>query len=448
MVGNSQRIRWSSIAAMTLSLTAATPAQAVAPPPEAKQGLSLAQRGECKAAVPLLETAEKKHSSPTTAVALANCLVKMGDLARAYELYTAAAQAKPASDWTASDKLSQKAAAERGSKLEKRLGTIRLKPADKYEDLVVTIDGRTIENPLSPFRVRAGRKLHLRAEAKGHETFDIDLTLREGETQGVPLPLNTKKKKPTGGNPMVESGLPESAEDESPPAATARRKRGPSIWLGAEYRGYVIPTFAVNILGDGGKTIFVPGAAVSLTRSWSRYDVAFGISYASFKVSDMPFKAKSAPKTDYELIDSDLQTLQAALELYFRTPLDDRGRWQLRVGAGAGIGWTFLGDLKRTQAYFQDEGDTNTDHLQKCIGPNNPPGTFRFCNELDADFNHYDGYREPNWSRGGYRPLIYPWLAIPEIGITWRASRTVAIDLQTALSISGIMTGLGVRYGL
>jgi len=91
-------------------------------------------------------------------------------------------------------------------------------------------------------------------------------------------------------------------------------------------------------------------------------------------------------------------------------------------------------------------GDPST--YLPCQGPNNPRGTFAYCNALDKDATHYPGYTEPDWFHGGIRPSLFPWLVLPQLGFSFRPSANVAIDLDTGVSISGILTSLGVRFGL
>ena len=67
---------------------------------------------------------------------------------------------------------------------------------------------------------------------------------------------------------------------------------------------------------------------------------------------------------------------------------------------------------------------------------------------LDKDASHYDNFAKPDWFHGGIRPLVYPWLVLPELGITWRPTNRVAIDLEAGASLSGILTGLGLRFAL
>ena len=143
----------------------------------------------------------------------------------------------------------------------------------------------------------------------------------------------------------------------------------------------------------------------------------------------------------------------------FRLQPRDNANW---FGAGLGVGWTFMGDLYRTQAYPADAvpGDQSTFvpgdpyRYVKCRGPNNPAGSFRYCNQLDYDADHYPGYVEPSWftrPKGrpqGLRPLVYPWLVLPEIGLSFRPWDRFALDLRVGASATGVLGGFGMRIAL
>jgi hypothetical protein len=107
----------------------------------------------------------------------------------------------------------------------------------------------------------------------------------------------------------------------------------------------------------------------------------------------------------------------------------------------------FAGDLHRTQAY-PPKGASDVYQWRKCRGPNNPTGSFRYCNELDADRDHYDGYAEPDWFHHGARPALYPLVTLPELALSYRASPSFAMELGAGLSLSGILLRLGGRYAL
>jgi hypothetical protein len=209
----------------------------------------------------------------------------------------------------------------------------------------------------------------------------------------------------------------------------------------------VIPEALFGLFGDGGTTVFVPGGAVTFTLDLGSPELVFALGYASYAMGETAFKPSDTPDTDYEILESDMGALAATVDVMWTVPFDDEARWALRFGGSVGVGWMFHGDLTRTQAYPPSGRAGDPDDYHKCNGPNDPVGSFRYCNQLDADADHYDGYSEPNWFAGGSRPLIFPWLALP-VGVRYRPLETLALDLEAGVSIVGVVMTFGARFGL
>ncbi|MEZ4298303.1 MAG: hypothetical protein R3B70_25345, partial [Polyangiaceae bacterium] len=296
-----------------------------------------------------------------------------------------------------------------------------------YEDLDILLDGRSWTDLLEPKQVLPDTAVEIEAQAKGTDPLTLKLILSEGERRVVEIKL-PRKPKPKPPKPVVESA--------------------PTTWLGARFRGYVMPKPIVNAVFDSGATLFAPGGGLTVETRAGDAVLIFSAAYASYRVPEMPIKPKGAPDTDYEIVESDLMSLFATVDILWNRPLDSKGHWSARFGLGVGVGWLFYGDLYRTQAYPTKASGNDPYLYAKCNGPNDPFGTFAYCNQLDSDADHYGGYTEPSWFEGGRVPRVFPFLAFPEIGLSWTPARNVGIDLEVAASVSGLMMGLGFRYGL
>jgi hypothetical protein len=261
------------------------------------------------------------------------------------------------------------------------------------------------------------------ARAKGYQAFAQEVALEERERRVLPLKL------------------------EPVPAPPAPRP-WPTVWIGARYYGAVIPRFALNLVADGGTTVVVPGGALTVTLPTRGPEITFALGYLSYRMGDTPFKPRGAPDTEWEFIGSTMQAFTATVDVMWGFALDAAAHVRFRIGGSIGLGWMALGDMTRVQSYPANgvPGDPST--YLKCLGPNNPPGTFRYCNGLDGDANHYPGYTEPDWFHGGIRPSLYPWLVLPQLGFSFRPAKRVVIDLDTGASLSGFLTSLGVRFGI
>jgi hypothetical protein len=439
--GSILRNRASRVTLLAVALGAAVglvvlPAgRAEAAPPSAaelkgRQGLLSAKRGDCIKAIPLLEEAEDAKHKPVTASALAGCYVKVGDLVRASDIYLALSQEKVTRAHTRDDKAAIWGAKRKAAQLDERIPTITFKPAEPYQGLEVAVDGARVEELDTPRRVDPNVTFTVTARAAGRKPFEASLELEEKERREFVVKLE-----------LAPNAPPKEPEEGGGKGLHA-------LWVGARFRGMIIPQFLMSAFGDGGATVFVPGADVTLTKSMSAADVVFSLGYSSYGMGEVPFKLRGRPDTEYEILESDMHALLATAGITWNVPLDRGGKLSLRLGANIGVGVVFAGGLYRTQAYPLIGSPNDPASYVKCGGPNDPAGTFRYCNQLDKDADHYDGYAEPSWFSGGARPLIFPWLTIPELGLAWRATPRVTVDFGLGLSLSGAMVSLGGRYGL
>lgn len=417
-------------AAVLVALVALAPAPALGAPgdKDAQKGLDLAKTGDCVAAVPLLESAEAAKHRPSTAFALAGCKVVLGELIPARELYQGVATDKPDKSWNAADKKAHTDAPKRVVELDERIPTVTfviegVLPAG----LSIRLGNDTaVENSAVP--VPPDEKITFVVSAPGYDTISDTLLLHEGDRKEIPIDLHkegtaTPVKKPPS---------------DPAPAGLAHA-------FGARFRGYLIPTFLMNIVADGGTTVFEPGAGLTYTHTFGRLEVTPSLTYTYYGLLPTPFKPSGKPDTEWEIAEADLHSLALAVELFYVAPLDAKGVVKFRIGAGLGIGWMMAGDLYRTQAYPKDltPGDPYT--YEKCNAPNDPAGTYRYCNSLDKDATRY-GEADRAWGDGGARPIIYPWIALPEVGLSFWPVENWGIDVDLGLTISGFMMGAGARY--
>lgn len=421
------------LAVVLLLLLGAARDAAAAPPrgdSSARRGVQLAEAGNCVDAVPLLEEAEKKAHTPETAVALAGCLVTLGELLRAADLYDAVARERPKRTWTARDRRAQRIAGQRDDEIEARVPKLRFEiEGEEAADLQVAVDGRPVTDLGKPLRVHPDVKLRIEAFAEGYQPFQRELILREGEEETVRIALEPA--------PVPAAGAAAPVKPDGPPID----------WIGARFRGVLMPQLLMNLVADGGTTIFVPGGGLTYTRRTSGPDISIGVQYATYQMGGTPFKPHGTPDTEWEIVESDLHTTIATADLLWRIPLDDADDVELRLGAGVGVGIAFAGEIRRWQAYPPDGAEGDPDLWEKCAGPNDPAGTFRYCNQLDKDADRY-GRAEPYWHEDGLRPLFFPWLSLPQVGLTFHTTETTALDLQVGLTLNGLMTEVGMRFGL
>ena len=404
----------------------ALPARAGPGDAQAQKGLLFAKRRACGKAIPLLEEAELARHRPSVALALADCYVATGELLKASEMYHVILADKPQRFWVRTDYNAAKAAKKKAEDVDARIPKVGFQIEGTYEDLEITIDGKPVSDPTQDTLVQPDAAVTVVARAKGRKERTDRLVLHEGERRELLIRL-------------------ERLEPEAPKRPKVTR---PTSWLGARYYGVVLPKFVMNIVADGGRTLPVPGGAFTFTTQASDAEITVALGYLSYRMGDTPVKPRGQPDTEWEWMSSSLQAFTATVDLMWSFPLDAAGNVNFRVGGAVGMGWMFTGELSRVQSYPKDgkPGDPST--YLKCRGPNDPWGTFHYCNALDKDATHYPGYNEPDWFHRGIRPLVFPVLVLPQLGLSFRPTPTLAIDLDTGVSLSGFLTSVGFRVGL
>lgn len=410
-----------------LAFACAIPSAIAAPSAKAKQGLAAAREGDCVKAVPLLEAAEAEEHRPATAAALGKCHLALGEVLLAFEILDALRDESPSQGWTREDKAAHASASESAASIEPRIPTVVFELPESPEGLVVELAGRSVDTPTEPVRVPPDERLTLVASAPKRKTVRDSFTLKEGERKVVRLVLES-----TG----------EDAPEDPPEAPSADRP----MWLGLRYRGTLVPDVWMNIVGEGGTTTYEPAVEVFLVASVGMLDIVPWVSYQALLLPEMPWKPHDTPNTEWEIVESDLHALMVGLDLAFQVPLDDAGTVSMSLGMGLGVGWAAFGGLYRTQAYPTGNEDDPAVY-KKCNGPNDPPGQFRFCNQLDKDIERYGG-ADRAWGDGGARPLFFPWVKLPALGLGIRPTEGFMIDLETGWSILGWTAGVGGRLAL
>jgi hypothetical protein len=58
------------------------------------------------------------------------------------------------------------------------------------------------------------------------------------------------------------------------------------------------------------------------------------------------------------------------------------------------------------------------------------------------------GYTEPNWFSGGSIPVVFPHIAVPQLGIRWKPVKQFETRLSVGFSLTGFFLGISGYYGL
>lgn len=236
-----------------------------------------------------------------------------------------------------------------------------------------------------------------------------------------------------------KEGKTEKPQDES---AT-------KYFLGARFRDFIVPGFLFSMFADGGPSavnVFSGGPEFMLQSGALEVIFSVTVPYADFSMGNFLFKSKDDPKEAYEIVSSSLKLITVSADLLGRIPLEKKGTVALLIGGGVGISGV-LGDIHRTQAKPKN-GNANADPNQpeqweKCNGAGDPEGEVGGVQYCGNDNDHYGGYVEKSWVNGGSKPVVFPYLALPHIGVEVVPIEQFMIRVDTGFSITGFFVGLG-----
>jgi hypothetical protein len=225
------------------------------------------------------------------------------------------------------------------------------------------------------------------------------------------------------------------------------------LFVGLRYRGALIPKFMLNIFVDEGKSVYTNTVGLELDIRKEGFSLIPALSYAELGTGDILFKEKGAKETiagNYNLVNSSLKVIYATADLLWSTKISKNVEFE--YGAGFGFGVVF-GDLVTNWVKFDTSAnaplrDDSGRGFTKCTAVE-PSGTG--CNKADHQNSEKDkvnNYVEPSWFGGGSTPSLFPWIAVPQIGLRFKPIKQFVGRLGIGFSLTGFWFGLSGQYGL
>lgn len=226
-------------------------------------------------------------------------------------------------------------------------------------------------------------------------------------------------------------------------------------FVGARYRGTVVPKFMMNLFVDEGATFYSNTIGIELDMRKDAESKIFALNYVEYGMGDTLFLEKNKDRNNagnWSYVNSSLKGIYATIDLLWSTPIANH--FDFEYGFGAGIGFIF-GDLINNWVYADPNGSLKSADgsmsFSKCTGDGVP-------NQLGChkgDHPNADvakaapgGYVEKTWFSGGSVPNIFLHLAFPELGVRYKINRDVETRLGLGFSLTGFWFGLSADYGL
>lgn len=402
-----------------------------------QNGVELYQEHDFKGALAEFQRAQELAPNPAVLYNIGQTDFELQDYAgslAAFQEYLA--DAKPS-------KARQAEVAQTIESLRTRVGTLEI--STNVDDSTVLVDDVEIGHaPLKkPVTVSVGKR-KITVSHDGYTSANRVVTVASGDALVLEVDLDQPKTVVVPGGPV-----PEPPEDYSS-SNVDERKGKTYLFIGARYRGVVMPKFLLNAFIDEGRTVYQNNAGIELDIRKDNFSIVPSLNFAEYGMGDTLFFQKGKDPNDssyWSNINSSLKEIYLSVDLL----------WSLKVnryvdfeyGAGFGLGFLF-GTLETSWVYANPQGPYTSPEGKRfspCITENDDPACTRASHQ-NADVAKVNHYHESLWSGGGSVPNIIPHIYFPELGVRIKPVREMEARVGLGFSLTGFYFGISGDYGI
>jgi hypothetical protein len=223
-------------------------------------------------------------------------------------------------------------------------------------------------------------------------------------------------------------------------------------FVGARYRGTVIPQFLVNLFVNQGGTFYSNTVGLELEMRKDNHSTIPWIGFTEYGFGDTLFEQKGKDPGDpgnWSVVNSSLKAVYLGLDEMWSTNLDEGHHLAFEYGFGVGIGAVF-GDLQNDWVHTQANGPLHSSangNFAMCQTINDGNGCMP-TNHQNATINKVGHYVEPNWFNGGSVPVIFPHVSFPQFALRYKAAKEFEGRIGLGFSLTGFWFGVSMDYGL
>jgi hypothetical protein len=250
------------------------------------------------------------------------------------------------------------------------------------------------------------------------------------------------------------SAASENTTAEVPVTVTNELPGKKYYFIGLRYRVTVIPQFLVGLFVNEGGTFVSHQVGAELDMRKDGQSTIPWIAFQTFGFGDTLFLQKNGqPPADqasnWSVVNSGLSGLFLGLDELWSAPLDSDHHVDFEYGFGVGVGVIF-GSLSNNWVYDDANGplvSSTGRHFSQC----QTQGSGASCAigaHQNATIAKVGNYTEPNWFNGGSVPVLFPHIALPQLGIRWKPVKAFEMRLTTGFSLTGFFFGIAGYYGL
>jgi hypothetical protein len=298
------------------------------------------------------------------------------------------------------------------------------------------------------------------------------------ETTPAPAPDDTKPAEATPPPPAestpaeVETKAEEKKivpQEEATPKEKEAEEDDTNTWedpgkryyfVGARYRGTIIPQFVENLFVDEGGTLYQNTAGLEVDIRKGGQSMIPWIVYADYSMGDTLFHSKGSTPTgevgdagNFSVVNSSLKAVYVGLDELWSVPIDKGHHWDFEFGFGVGLGVVF-GNLMNNWVFEDPNGPlhaSNGFNYSEC--PSDPfmtssHASCTIAGHTGATTQKVGGYVEKNWFQGGPVPVFFPYISFPNLGIRYKPIKQMEARVGVGFSLTGFWFALSADYGL
>jgi hypothetical protein len=226
-------------------------------------------------------------------------------------------------------------------------------------------------------------------------------------------------------------------------------------FVGARYRGTIIPKFVENLFVDEGSTLYQNTFGVEVDIRKGGQSMIPWIAYADYSMGDTLFHSKGATPTgevgdagNFSVVNSSLKAVYLGLDELWSVPIDKGHHWDFEFGFGVGVGVVF-GNLMNNWVFADPTGPlhgSNGFNYSEC-GKFSTDQSCQTAGHTGATTQKVGGYVEKNWFQGGPVPVFFPYISFPNLGIRYKPIKQMEARLGVGFSLTGFWFALSADYG-
>jgi hypothetical protein len=220
-------------------------------------------------------------------------------------------------------------------------------------------------------------------------------------------------------------------------------------FVGARYRGTIVPKFLLNAFVSEGSTIYSNSIGVEYERRTDGFSIIPSLSYTEYGTGDMLFLEKGKPDTvigNWVAVNSSMKGIYAAVDLLWSAKINKQFAFEFGFGVGLGV---IFDSLVINWVKDDPNGNLKADNGRKfafCATVNDGPGCTARDHSNSTELK-VGGYQEKGWFSGGSKPVLFPTITVPNLGLRFKPHRAFASRLQVGFSLTGFWFGISGSYG-